>query len=41
MRIERMFAIKVSPTTYNTENVQFDGLMQKKNAATEKNCNAS
>lgn len=35
-----MLAIKVSPTTYNTENVQFDGLMQKKNAATEKNCNA-
>ena len=33
--------IKVSPTTYNTENVQFGGLMQKKNAATEKNCNAS
>ncbi len=36
-----MLAIKVSPTTYNTENVQFDGLIQKKNAATEKNCNAS
>jgi len=31
-----MLATKVSPTTYNTEKVQFGGFLQKKNAATKK-----
>ena len=36
-----MLATKVLPNTYNTEKTENDGLSQKKNAATEKNCNAS
>jgi len=34
-----MLAKKVLPTTYNTEKTENDGLLQKKNAATVKNCN--
>jgi len=31
-----MLAMKVFPITYNTENVQFGGFLQKKNAAIQK-----
>lgn len=36
-----LITTKVSLITYNTEKPKNDGLSQKKNAATEKNCNAS